>query len=92
MRTIVIIGDDRHIENIVKETRGRVDRGFITVTESDENEVKLPNAPKEPKKAKAPKATKAPRKVNVPKADSKKVVADTKAAPEPDTKDVNTQA
>jgi len=42
MRTITITGEDRHIENVVKENRGRVDRGFITVSEGTEAKALIP--------------------------------------------------
>jgi len=81
MRTITIVGEDRHIENIVKENRGRADRGFITIQEGTAESV-APN----PEKKKVSK----PGKVKAPKTVKKEVMKpDTKEAPKADTKDVN---
>jgi len=83
MRTITITGEDRHIENVVKENRGRVDRGFITVSEGTEAKALIPEKKKvnKPAKAKAPKSAK------------KEVVKpDTKVTQTTDTKNVNPES
>jgi len=83
MRTITITGEDRHIENIVKESRGRMDRGYITISEC--TEVKAKESEK--------KVVNKPAKAKVPKSAKKVVVIpDTKQAPKPDTKDVNPES
>ena len=90
MKQIVIVGDARYIDNIVKENRVRVQRGFIkisgdTVSTPDSKPNATPGAQKPPKKEKLVKA-KAPKKEKVVK-----ITADTKSVSTPDSKDVNTE-
>lgn len=88
MKTITITGEDRHVDNLVKENRIRITRGHLTISEGEST--KTPKT--DTKKSKAPSKPKLPKpaKVVKPKVESKKVVEpETKAAPEADTKDVN---
>jgi len=48
MKRIVITGEDRHIENVLKENQGRVNRGFITIQEYKPKAVK-PDTKQAPK-------------------------------------------